>query len=255
MDYIYYKESIVLKYGIELIGWPLERFVNPSDLSSSLPILTQVCDALKNGTCKWVKLSPADRKARKAAWDADVAAGKVVERARAPRCDTGQKRKAAAIEDDTTDAELDDANQPPANVDGPIIEEPEDDASDPSPSAPPPAKRRKTSGAKKTPTTGTKATAKAKPPKKAAAKANTSARKTSARKGTAPGGVGARDDAVTRGAIEKAQARRVKSRAVVVDSDDDDENTAPTPAPAAADSASTAEAHAIPIDPVLLLAA
>ncbi|KAJ7757676.1 hypothetical protein B0H14DRAFT_3598809 [Mycena olivaceomarginata] len=235
MDYIYYKESIVLKYGIELIGWPLEHFVNPSDLSSSLPILTQVRDALKNGTCKWVKLSPADRKARKAAWDADVAAGKVVERARAPCCDTGQKRKAAAIEDDTTDEELGDGNPPPANVDGPIVEEPEDDASDPSPSAPPPAKRRKTQG---------------EAPKKAAPKA-----KTSARKGTASGGVGARDDAVTRGAIEKAQARRVKSRAVVVDSDDDDENTAPTPAPAAADSVFTAEAHAIPIDPVLLLAA
>jgi hypothetical protein len=250
MDYIYYRESIVLKYGIELIGWPLERFINPSDLSSSLPILTQVRDALKNGTCKWVKLSLADRKARKAAWDAFVAAGKVVERARAPRCDTGQKCKAAAIEDDTTDEELDDDNPPPANVDGPIVEEPKDDASDPSPSAPPPAKRRKTSGAKKTLTTGTKATAKAKPPKKVAPKA-----KTSACKGTASGGVGARDDAVTRGAIEKAQARRVKSCTVVVDSDDNDKNTAPTPAPAAADSASTAEAHAIPIDPVLLLAA
>ncbi|KAJ6535302.1 hypothetical protein B0H10DRAFT_2246619 [Mycena sp. CBHHK59/15] len=148
-------ESIIVKYGVELIGWLLEHFINPSDLSSSLPILTQ---------------------APKAEWEADVAAGKVVERARALRCDTGKKRKAATIEDDNE-------------------------------------------GGGKEMLFGT------------------------------------RDDAMTRAAIEKVQMRRVKSHAIMADSDDSDENVAPTPAPAAANSRSTAEAHAITIDPTLLLAA
>ncbi|KAJ6456854.1 hypothetical protein C8R45DRAFT_798255, partial [Mycena sanguinolenta] len=94
MDYIYYEECIVLKYGIILVGWTCARFVNPSELSSSITVLTTLRDALRDEKCKWVKLSPAERKARKEAWDVDVEAGKVVPRSRVTRSDINKKRKA-----------------------------------------------------------------------------------------------------------------------------------------------------------------
>ncbi|KAJ7822373.1 hypothetical protein B0H14DRAFT_3731711 [Mycena olivaceomarginata] len=147
MDYVYYIESIVVKYGVELIGWPCDRFVNPSDLSSSLTVLTTVSDALKDGACKWVKLSSAERKAREANFEADVAAGKITRRERNPRSDIGKKRKATAIDDD----EDDDADEQSASdADGPIVEEPGEDTVE-SPARPPapPAKRHKTSTATK----------------------------------------------------------------------------------------------------------
>ncbi|KAJ7506452.1 hypothetical protein B0H11DRAFT_1657605, partial [Mycena galericulata] len=93
MDYTYHEESIVLKHGVELVGWTADRFVNPSELSSSLAVLTTLRDAIKNGDCKWVRLEPAERRARKVKWLADVAAGTVTARARNPRSDIGKKRK------------------------------------------------------------------------------------------------------------------------------------------------------------------
>ncbi|KAJ6458481.1 hypothetical protein C8R45DRAFT_764000, partial [Mycena sanguinolenta] len=93
MDYVYYTESIVLKYSVELVGWTCERFANPSELSSSLAVLSTLRDALKNEDCKWVKLNPVERKARQELWKADVAAGKLVARSRNTRSDFGKKRK------------------------------------------------------------------------------------------------------------------------------------------------------------------
>ncbi|KAJ7623106.1 hypothetical protein DFH06DRAFT_1142892 [Mycena polygramma] len=66
-------ESIVLRYGVQLVGWMCERFVNPSELSSSLSFLIP----LRDGECKWVKLTSEERKARKAQWKANVAAAKI----------------------------------------------------------------------------------------------------------------------------------------------------------------------------------
>ncbi|KAJ7041291.1 hypothetical protein C8F04DRAFT_898607, partial [Mycena alexandri] len=107
MEYLHYEESIVLRYGVQLIGWTPGRVKddksptgwidgpirNISDLSSSLPVLTTLRDALKSGDCKWVKLTQEERKERQRQWDEKVAAGKVVPRARKQRSDVGKKRK------------------------------------------------------------------------------------------------------------------------------------------------------------------
>ncbi|KAJ7284789.1 hypothetical protein C8J57DRAFT_1006417, partial [Mycena rebaudengoi] len=92
MDYMHYEESIVLKYGVVLEGWTCDKFMNPSDLSSSLPVLTTLHDALRDGSCKWTKLQPELLKQHKLKWTADVAAGKVTPRVRQTRSDLGKKR-------------------------------------------------------------------------------------------------------------------------------------------------------------------
>jgi len=58
----------VQRYGIELQGWTYERIMNPTLLSSSLPPLMALWDALVAGTCKFVKLTAAERKEREVAY-------------------------------------------------------------------------------------------------------------------------------------------------------------------------------------------
>jgi hypothetical protein len=57
MQYISYDEAIVQRYGVLLEGWTFDRFVNPSELSTSLPPLQKLFDALNDSSCKFVKLT------------------------------------------------------------------------------------------------------------------------------------------------------------------------------------------------------
>ena len=50
-----YDDQIVLKYGMELHGWPLAKLKNPGNVTS-LGDLERVSKALKDGTCGWVRL-------------------------------------------------------------------------------------------------------------------------------------------------------------------------------------------------------
>ena len=49
MKYTEYEELIVLKYSIELQHWTYDKFVCPSLLSTSLPPLQALLDAIDNG--------------------------------------------------------------------------------------------------------------------------------------------------------------------------------------------------------------
>jgi hypothetical protein len=49
MQYVNYKEVIILQYGLELQGWTYDKFVNPSELSTSLPSLRKLLDAINTG--------------------------------------------------------------------------------------------------------------------------------------------------------------------------------------------------------------
>lgn len=113
MEYVHHEESIVLRYGVKLVGWTADKFVNPSDLSSSLGALTTLRNALQNGECKWEKLSREERRDRQAKWDAGVADGSIIPRSRATRSDKGKprKRKHDEVDEggDPDDADTDEA--------------------------------------------------------------------------------------------------------------------------------------------------
>jgi len=110
MHYTRYEEEIVQRYGIELQGWTYETLVNPSTLSSSLPPLKVLHDALLAGTCKFVKLMAVERKAREAAYMAKIASGEVELCKRKRRSDAGirKKSKRAHKDNDANDEENDD---------------------------------------------------------------------------------------------------------------------------------------------------
>ncbi|KAJ6536529.1 hypothetical protein DFH09DRAFT_844736, partial [Mycena vulgaris] len=93
MQYVNYEEDIVHRYGIELVGWTPDKFCNPSELTTSLPVLRDLLNALKSGECRFEKLSPAARQARITEYEEVIAVGRIIGNSRNPRSDIGTKRK------------------------------------------------------------------------------------------------------------------------------------------------------------------
>ncbi|PPQ92919.1 hypothetical protein CVT25_000626 [Psilocybe cyanescens] len=94
MHYIDYKEKIVQCYGVELIGWTYDKFTNPSILSTSLPALQALLDAINTRSCKFIWLTPLQlnehhQERQKAIDNGSIPAPKT----RKPRKDRGTKRK------------------------------------------------------------------------------------------------------------------------------------------------------------------
>jgi hypothetical protein len=101
MHYTRYEEEIVQRYGIELQGWTYEKLINPSELSSTLPPLKALRDALVSETCKFVKLTAAGRKKREEAYMASIASGEVELRKRKRRSDAGIRKKSKRARKDS----------------------------------------------------------------------------------------------------------------------------------------------------------
>ena len=62
IQYANYEELVIQNYGVELQGWTFEKLVNPSLLSTLLPGLRCLLDAINSGDCKFTKLSPLEVK-------------------------------------------------------------------------------------------------------------------------------------------------------------------------------------------------
>ena len=93
MNYVNYEEAIVQHYGVLLEGWTFPKFVNPSELSMGLPPLQTMLDALNDGSCKFVKLSRKECKARETCHRQKLASGEIQVRERKTRKDAGKKCK------------------------------------------------------------------------------------------------------------------------------------------------------------------
>lgn len=93
MQYTNYETGIVQCYGVVLEGWTYEKLVNPSTLSTSLPNLQRLRDAIDDGTCKFVKLDALQLKERRKEYEKNIADGVVTPHSRKQRSDVGVKRK------------------------------------------------------------------------------------------------------------------------------------------------------------------
>ncbi|KAH9923874.1 uncharacterized protein B0H18DRAFT_1120218 [Fomitopsis serialis] len=74
MNYLNFERDFIVKQGIDVLGWTHDKFINPSDMSTSLPPLRKLVDALKNGSCKFVEAG--DVAPRKECQDKGIARGK-----------------------------------------------------------------------------------------------------------------------------------------------------------------------------------
>ncbi|KAJ7241549.1 hypothetical protein C8J57DRAFT_1526695 [Mycena rebaudengoi] len=200
MAYMWHEEDVVQKYNVVLEGWK-GRFVNPSELSTSLLALRALVDALKDGTCTFRRLLPAEAQARKTAWEAEVAAGRTIAKSRAQRSDTGVPRKRACSNGDKENSSHTDENDT-ADDNNP---------SERAPNAPPPKKRMRKTNMATSGTSGLKPAA-----------------KRAVINGRAPAKRG-RDDATTKAVLDKLVTARkaAKSRPIISDTEDDDSAGAP----------------------------
>ena len=99
MQYKNYEKDIVLRYGVELVGWTHEQFACPSSLPMSIEPLRALRDALETGECKFRRLTHQEMQERQRAYNAKVATSTV--KARKVRSDKGKShasRKRAAVE-------------------------------------------------------------------------------------------------------------------------------------------------------------
>jgi hypothetical protein len=93
MQYVNYEEAIIQRYGIELQGWTYDKFVNPSELSTSLPLLRKLLNAIDTGDCKFVKLTAEERRKRLETYKKKVANGEIKIRERKTRSDAGKRKR------------------------------------------------------------------------------------------------------------------------------------------------------------------
>ena len=117
MQYANYKELIIQKYGIELQGWTFEKLVNPSLLSTSLPGLRHLLDAINNRDCKFTKLSPLEVKNHCEELEKKQNEGTAPVKTRKPHRDHGTKRPRGkgnkqGLEHDDNDKEQEEEEQP-----------------------------------------------------------------------------------------------------------------------------------------------
>ncbi|KAJ7189797.1 hypothetical protein GGX14DRAFT_408549 [Mycena pura] len=211
MAYTWHEEDVVQQYGVVLEGWTPDRFVDPSDLSTSLAILCTLLEALWARDCTFRKLGPTEAAERRKKWEEEVEAGLVTAKHRAPCCDAGIPRKRARNERD----EENDENVPP---------HPDDVPDDDGWTCPPPKKR--TRVAQNTSTAPTAAKKSAAPAKKSVPSRKTMIKKAAPTKKTAsmreP-----RDGTTTRAAIEKLKTKvvhpcRIVSHTIIDSNEEED---------------------------------
>lgn len=115
MQYVNYEEAIVQRYGIELQGWTYDKFVNPSELSTSLPLLRKLLTAIDTGSCKFVKLTAEELRKRLETYKKKVESGELKIRERKTRSDAGKRKRKDrdGIDEGSEDDETNDENLPP----------------------------------------------------------------------------------------------------------------------------------------------
>ncbi|KAJ7860596.1 hypothetical protein B0H14DRAFT_3446004 [Mycena olivaceomarginata] len=204
----WWEEDVVQRYGVVLNGWTAgDKITDPSNLSTSQTVIRTPLEAVRAGECAFRKLGPVEAAERKAKWEEDVAAGRVVAKHRAPRCDAGLPRKRTWAEDE--EEEENDENQPPSAEQGPS------DTTAPTP-------------AKKCARTNKDVAAEAgkRPVKKSVRSVKTSTTAKKANKNTASK-KGARDDATTQGALEQLKTgshSQVVSCTIITSDDECDDD-------------------------------
>jgi len=91
MNYVNYEKAIMLLHGVKIVGWPLEAFISPSEITNIVD-MRKLRDAWKSGACKWVRLTQAELDTYAVSLDERQKNGEVVGKPRKKRSDAGVLR-------------------------------------------------------------------------------------------------------------------------------------------------------------------
>ncbi|KIJ59174.1 hypothetical protein HYDPIDRAFT_33466 [Hydnomerulius pinastri MD-312] len=93
MNFVNFDVTIKSKLGIDLMGWPADaKFQSPFNMTN-IEHVRSLRDALKSGTCRWVHMSPQERREHADALQAHRASGEIVNKPHKKRSDAGVPRK------------------------------------------------------------------------------------------------------------------------------------------------------------------
>src|ERR1700722_5299006 len=98
MNYDNYDMAIVERYKVKLTGWTHEKFANPSHIGTMAGIC-KLRDALRSGTCHWVRLDAEQIQAHSYALQERRRNGEIIGCPRRQRSDKGKVRKRKDISD------------------------------------------------------------------------------------------------------------------------------------------------------------
>jgi hypothetical protein len=108
MNYFNFHQEVVVRYSVDIKGWPFPKFANPTAFGNSIPPLLELREALASKRCHFVKLTSAELSEKIAAYQTDVTSGDIVPAVRKKRKDAGQPCKkfktAEVIENDSSDS-------------------------------------------------------------------------------------------------------------------------------------------------------
>lgn len=102
MNYINYDTQIMQRYQVKLVGYTYHEFTSPYNIAT-VDDLRLLRDALRCGSCCWIRLTKGEVSKHAKEIANREAAGEVVTTKRKERSDKGKKRKRTAKELDAED--------------------------------------------------------------------------------------------------------------------------------------------------------
>lgn len=91
MNYKNYDMQIIQKYVVELVGWTYKKMISPSEIST-VDDVRALHNALRNGTCHWIRLTRAEVTKYAKEIEAREMTGEAVGTKRKERSDKGVER-------------------------------------------------------------------------------------------------------------------------------------------------------------------
>ena len=95
MNYVNYDTQVVQKYQCKIVGWTFNKFISPFDIHT-VDDLRTLRDALRCGSCFWVRMTKSEVSKHAAEMVLREKAGEVIGKKRKQRSDKGVKKGSRA---------------------------------------------------------------------------------------------------------------------------------------------------------------
>jgi hypothetical protein len=98
-----FHQDVLVKHGVQLLGWPFEKLQSPGNMGSSLPVFMKILKSMEADEIWFESLSLAEVQHLDAEHEASIAAGDL----EAPKrwkihSDTGKRKRKTKQQDDTS---------------------------------------------------------------------------------------------------------------------------------------------------------
>ena len=109
MEYKNFHRDILVKHGVQLLGWPFEKLQSPGNMGSSLPVFMKILKSMEADEIRFESLSLEEVQHLDAEHEASIAAGEIeAPKQRKIRSDAGKRKRKTKQRDDTSGSSSED---------------------------------------------------------------------------------------------------------------------------------------------------